>query len=162
MIQKDMTKLMIATLAVTLALGVAVSRSLAYQAYPKTALTEKVDDLFKEWDNESSPGAALGIIKDGRLVYARGYGMANLEYNIPITPQTVFRIGSVSKQFTAMCIAILIEQEKISLDDNIRKYLPEMQEHDYPVTLRHMVHHISGIRPYTSLNCRTIMAAENL
>jgi len=123
----------------------------AFQAYTHTELTDKVDELFKEWDRIDSPGAAVGIFKDGRIIYARGYGIANLEYNIPIIPQSVFRVGSVSKQFTAMCIAILAEKGKISLDDDIRKYLPEMPEFDPPVTIRHMVHHTSGIRGYLIL-----------
>jgi len=123
----------------------------AFQAYTHTDLTDKIDELFKQWDKKDSPGAAVGIFKDGRIVYARGYGMANLEYNIPITSQSVFRVGSVSKQFTAMCIAILVEQGKISLDDDIKKYLLEMPELDTPVTIRHMVHHTSGIRGYLKL-----------
>ena len=77
--------------------------------------------------------------------------MANLEYNIPITPQSVFRVGSVSKQFTAMCIALLVEQGKISLNDDIRNYLAEMSEFDSPVMIRHLVHHTSGIRDYLLL-----------
>ncbi|MCH7782570.1 beta-lactamase family protein [candidate division KSB1 bacterium] len=127
------------------------STAIAYQAYTHTSLTDKVDNLFSEWDTMDSPGAALGIFKDGRIIYARGYGMANLEFDIPITPQTVFRIGSVSKQFTAMCIAILADRGTISLDDDIRKYLPEMYDYDSRVTIRHMLHHTSGMRPYTTL-----------
>lgn len=123
----------------------------AFQAYPHTALTDKVDELFAPWDNKHSPGAALGIIKNGRIIYARGYGMANLDYDIPITPQTVFRIGSTSKQFTGMCIAILAEQGKISLDDDIRKYVPELPDFGTPITIRHIVHHTSGLRCYETL-----------
>ena len=82
------------------------SPSVARQAYPHTKQTEQVDRLFATWDKKDSPGAAIGIVKDGRIIYARGYGMANLEYDIPNTPQTVFRIGSTSKHFTAMGIAI--------------------------------------------------------
>jgi CubicO group peptidase (beta-lactamase class C family) len=124
---------------------------LAFQAYTHTALTDKVDALFRAWDKENSPGAALGIFQDGRIIYARGYGMANLDYNIPITPQTVFRVGSVSKQFTAMCIALLVEQGKIALDDDIRKVLPEMPAFDPPVKISHMLHHTSGLRDYLIL-----------
>ncbi|MFC2164426.1 serine hydrolase domain-containing protein [Acidobacteriota bacterium] len=123
----------------------------AFQAYTHTELTDKIDALFKEWDRKDSPGAALGLFQDGRIVYARGYGMANLDYNTPITPQSVFRVGSVSKQFTAMCIALLAEQGKIALDDDIRKYLPEMSIFNPPVTIRHMVHHTSGVRDYLIL-----------
>jgi CubicO group peptidase (beta-lactamase class C family) len=89
--------------------------------------TDRVDKLFAKWDSTDSPGASLAIIQDGKIIYRRGYGMANLEHDVSITPKTVFRIGSTSKQFTAACIAILSLQGKISLDDDIRKYLPEVR-----------------------------------
>ena len=114
--------------------------------------TDKVDKLFSKWDSTVSPGAALAIIKDGKIIYKRGYGMANLEHNIPITSTSVFRIGSTSKQFTASCIAILALQGKISLDDDIRKYIPELPKYEKPVTIRHLVHHTSGIRDYLTLS----------
>jgi CubicO group peptidase (beta-lactamase class C family) len=113
--------------------------------------TDKVDKLFSKWDSTVSPGAALAIIKDGKIIYKRGYGMANLEHNIPITPTSVFRIGSTSKQFTASCIAILALQGKISLDDDMRKYIRELPKYERPITIRHMVHHTSGIRDYLTL-----------
>jgi len=113
--------------------------------------TDKVDKLFDKWDSTVSPGAALAIIKDGKILYKCGYGMANLEHNILITPTSVFRIGSTSKQFTASCIAILTLQGKISLDDDIRKYIPELPKYERPITIRHLVHHTSGIRDYLTL-----------
>jgi len=113
--------------------------------------TVKVDELFAKWDSTVSPGAALAIIKDGEIIYKRGYGMVNLEHNIPITTTSVFRIGSTSKQFTASCIAILSLQGKISLDDDIRKYVPELPRYERPITIRHLVHHTSGIRDYLTL-----------
>ena len=113
--------------------------------------TDKVDELFAKWDSTVSPGAALAIIKDGQIIYQRGYGMADLEHNIPITPTSVFRIASTSKQFTAACIAILAQEGKLSLDDDIRKYIPELHVYDKPVTVRHLIHHISGIRDYLTL-----------
>jgi CubicO group peptidase (beta-lactamase class C family) len=109
-------------------------------------LTDKVDKIFSKWDSTESPGVALAIIKDGKILYKRGYGAANLEYNIPITSKTVFMIGSTTKQFTAMCIALLAEQGKLSLDDNIRKYLPEMPEYSSPIAIRNLIHHTSGVR----------------
>jgi CubicO group peptidase (beta-lactamase class C family) len=115
------------------------------------SLTEKVDKLFASWDKPDTPGCALGIIQDGRLIYARGYGMANLEYNIPITPKSIFRIGSTSKQFTAMCMALLEEEGKLSLDDSLRKFLPQMPEYAEEITIRHLIHHTSGIRDYLTL-----------
>ena len=113
--------------------------------------TDKVDKLFAKWDSTVSPGAALAIIRDGEIIYKRGYGMANLEHNVPITSTSVFRIGSTSKQFSASCIAILALQGKISLDDDIRKYIPELSKHEKPITIRHLVHHTSGIRDYLTL-----------
>lgn len=113
--------------------------------------TDKVDKLFAKWDTRVSPGAALAIIKDGKIIYKRGYGMANLEHNIPITTTSVFRIGSTSKQFTAACIAILSLQEKIDLDDDIRKYITEIPKYQKPIKVRNLIHHTSGLRNYTSL-----------
>jgi CubicO group peptidase (beta-lactamase class C family) len=112
------------------------------------SLTDKVDQLFGQWDKPDSPGCALGVIRNGQFVYKRGYGMANLEYNIPISPTSIFEIASMSKQFTAMSIALLARQGKLSLDDDIRKYLPEMPQYQKPVTIRHLIHHTSGIRDY--------------
>jgi len=113
--------------------------------------TAAVDKIFTRWDKEDSPGCALGIIKDGKLIYKRGYGMANLEYNIPITSNSVFRIGSTSKQFTAICILLAADMGKLSLDDDIRKFIPELYKHKPPVTIRHLVHHTSGVRDYLTL-----------
>ncbi len=121
------------------------------QAYPRTELTDQVDELFAEWDRQDAPGAALGIFKDRRIIYARGYGVANLDYGIPITPQSVLRIGSISKQFLAMCIAILAEQGKLSFDDDVTTYLPELPDYGEPITIRHLLHHTSGIREYLTL-----------
>ena len=123
----------------------------AGQVYPQTDLAAQVDELFAEWDTEVSPGAAVGIFKEGRIIYARGYGIANLDYGIPITPQSVLRIGSISKQFVAMCIAILAERGTLSFDDDIRAYLPEMPDYGEPITIRHLLHHTSGIREYLTL-----------
>ena len=127
------------------------SDSSSAQAYPRTELTIQVDELFAEWDGETSPGGVVGIFMDGRIIYSKGYGVANLDYDIPITPQSVLRIGSISKQFIAMCIAMLAEQGKLSFDDDIRTYLPEMPDYGNQVTIRHLLHHTSGIREYLAL-----------
>jgi CubicO group peptidase (beta-lactamase class C family) len=110
------------------------------------SINDQVDALFKRWNKPDSPGCVLGVVKDGELIYKRGYGMADLERRIPMAPSTVFNIASISKQFTAACIALLVQQGKISLDDNIRKYVPETPEFRTPVTIRHLVHHTSGLR----------------
>jgi CubicO group peptidase (beta-lactamase class C family) len=109
---------------------------------------EQVDALFKEWDRPGLPGCGLGIIEDGRFIYQRGYGMANLEYDIPISSPTVFRIGSVSKQFSAMAILLAAAEGTLSLDDDVRKYVPELPDYSQPVTIRQMLHHTSGLRDY--------------
>jgi CubicO group peptidase (beta-lactamase class C family) len=116
-----------------------------------TAEKGKVDQLFKTWKRNSSPGAALGIIKEGKLVYSRGYGMADLEHDIPITDSTVFYIGSVSKQFVTMCLLLLEEDGKLNLDDRVQKYLPDFPEYSAPLTIRHFIHHTSGVRDNLTL-----------
>lgn len=114
-------------------------------------LNDKVDHVFAEWNTTSSPGCAIAVVKDGHIVYEHGYGMANLELGIAISPQSVFDIGSVSKQFTAMAILLLDQDHKLSLDDDIRKYLPEMPDYGSKITIRHLLHHTSGLRNYDDL-----------
>lgn len=113
--------------------------------------TTKVDKIFAQWNKPDSPGCALGVYKDGQIVYKRGYGMANLNDDIPITPATVFHVASMSKQFTAASILLLAQQGKLSLDDDVHKYIPELPNFGEPITLRHLLHHTSGIRDQWSL-----------
>ncbi len=113
---------------------------------PDKNLTEKLDSLFQKWDNNKSPGAAVSILKDGDLIFKKGYGMANLEYDIPISPSSIFHIASESKQFTDYCIVLLAQQGKLSLDDDIRKYLPELPDFGKKITIRNLIYHTSGIR----------------
>ena len=115
------------------------------------SLNDKVDRIFAEWNTTSSPGCALAVVKDGRIVYEHGYGMANLELGVAITPQSVFDIGSVSKQITAMAIILLAQDGKLSLDDDMRKYLPEIPDYGSRITIRHLLHHTSGLRNYDDL-----------
>jgi len=110
--------------------------------------TKKVDALFTRWDRQDSPGCAVGIIKDGEFVYKRGYGMADLEHGIPITPQSVFYLSSTSKQFTAATAAVLAIQGKLSLDDDVRKHVPELPKYDKTITVRDLIYHTSGLRDY--------------
>src|SRR5262245_45535789 len=106
----------------------------------------QVDKVFARFDKPDSPGCALAVIKDGQIVYKRGYGMADLDHDIPIKPDTVFHVASVSKQFTAMAIMLLAKQGKLSLDDKVQKYIAELREFDQPITIRHLLHHTSGLR----------------
>jgi CubicO group peptidase (beta-lactamase class C family) len=105
-----------------------------------------VDSIFAPWNRHDTPGCALGVVQNGQLVYARGYGMANLDYGIPNSPSMVYYVGSVSKQFTAASIALLAQQGHISLDDPVRRYVPELRDYGSPLSIRHLVHHTSGIR----------------
>src|SRR5690242_19252026 len=106
----------------------------------------QVDAVFAEFDKPDVPGCAVGVYRDGTILYSKGYGMAVLEHGVPITPRTVFYIGSISKEFTAGTVALLARQGKISLDDDIRKYLPEVPDFGTPITIRQVIHHTSGLR----------------
>ena len=112
---------------------------------------QSIDSLFSEWAKAETPGCALGIIQDGKLIYSNGYGIADLEHDIAITPTSVFYIGSVSKQFVTFCILLLEEQGKINLDDRIQVYLPDFPEYGSPLTIRNFIHHTSGVRDYLTL-----------
>jgi len=107
-----------------------------------------VDKLFSQWDRSDSPGAAIVVVMDDNVVYQRGYGSANLETRTPITPQTVFDVASVAKQFAGFAVAMLIEEGKLSLDDDVRKYLPNVPDFGKPLTIRHLVYHTSGLRDW--------------
>lgn len=113
--------------------------------------SEKVDENFVRWDKPDSPGCALGVIKDGKVIYQRGYGAANLEHKIPNASDTVFYIASTSKQFTALSIALLVTQGKLALSDDIHKFLPELPAYESKVTIDHLVHHSSGIPDFFAL-----------
>jgi CubicO group peptidase (beta-lactamase class C family) len=115
------------------------------------SLNAKVDAIFAQYDKPDSPGCALGVIKDGKLVYARGYGMANLEHGVPNGPKLVYDIGSTSKQFAAASVLLLAQQGKLSLDDDARKHIPELPAYQKPITIRHLLHHTSGLRDYLTL-----------
>lgn len=106
---------------------------------------DTIDALFRAWDRPDSPGCALGIYEDGESLYMRGYGCAHLEYGVPITPSTVFHVASLSKQFTAMAVGLLARSGRLSLDEDIRRYIPELPEGP-PLTIRHFLHHLSGLR----------------
>jgi len=112
------------------------------------SLAQKVGAIFKPYHRDDGPGCAVLIVKDGKVVFKKGYGMANLEYNAPITPATVFDIASVSKQFTGYAISTLIGQGLLSPDDDIHKYLPDVPQFASRITIRNLVHHTSGLRDW--------------
>ena len=114
---------------------------------PKGTTPQKqIDQLFTAWNNPQTPGAAVAVAKDGKIIFKKGYGSADLEYNIPNTPSTVFHIASLSKQFTAFSILLLEGEGKLSINDDIRKYIPEVPDFGKVITLNQLMHHTSGLR----------------
>ncbi len=117
------------------------------QAQASLALpAARIDSLFSPWRGNQSPGLVLGIVHQGRLVYRQAYGLADVSRREPLTPDHAFWVASVAKQFTAAAVALLAEAGRISLDDDIRKYLPELPAGGDTVRIRHLVYHTSGLR----------------
>jgi CubicO group peptidase (beta-lactamase class C family) len=110
-----------------------------------------VDEVFSDLARPGSPGCALSVYRDGKIVYAKGYGLANIEENVPITPQSVFDIGSTSKQFTAASILLLEKQGKLSINDDVRKYIPELPSYGQKINILNLLNHTSGLRDYLGL-----------
>lgn len=111
----------------------------------------KVDEyVTAEMHREKIPGLALGVIRDGKIIKALGYGLSNVELDVPVTPESIFQTGSVGKQFTATAVVMLIEEGKISLDEKISKYFPEAGPAWKDITVRHLLTHTSGIPDYGS------------
>ena len=109
-------------------------------------LSKKIDLLFD--DRSQKPGCAVGLIENGEYIHSKGYGLANLEHEIPIGMDTIFRIGSVSKQFTTMAIAILEEKDELSFEDEMKVHIPDLVDYGEKVTINHMIHHYSGLGDY--------------
>ena len=115
------------------------------------AVAKQIDGVFAEWDNTRSPGCVVGVSRGGQVVFARGYGMSNLEHDVPNTPDSIFHVASISKQFTAAAVALLVADGKLSWADDIRRYVPELPDYGNTITLAHLAHHTSGLRDQWSL-----------
>ncbi len=111
----------------------------------------RVDSVFARFDRTESPGCAVGISQRGRPVYVRGYGMADLQNRIAIAPTSIFHVASISKQFTAISVALLAEEGKLSLDDDVRKHVSELHDYGVKLTVRQLIHHTSGLRDQWNL-----------
>ncbi|MEO1435374.1 MAG: serine hydrolase domain-containing protein [Bacteroidota bacterium] len=135
-------------LIVLLACGATIPQNHLTEVTNTGKLEEKIDKLFKKLDPKG-PGYMVAVFKEGDYLFNKGYGMANVEYQMPINRTSMFNIASLSKQFTAAAIAILIQEEKINLEDNIRKYVPEFPKYPHEVQLKHLVYMCSGINDYT-------------
>ena len=108
--------------------------------------TVAMDRIFADYALQGSPGAAVAVVQDGQVAFAKGYGLAHLEYNVAITPQTVFHIASISKQFTCFAVCLLKRKGLLDYDDDIRRYLPYIPDFGHTVSIRHLMHHVSGLR----------------
>jgi CubicO group peptidase (beta-lactamase class C family) len=131
----------------------AVTVCLCFQSYSQltTSQYQKIDEIFSQWNVANHPGGAIGIMKDGKQVFSKAYGLASLEYLVPNSTETLFNVASVSKQFTAMGIVLLHLQGKLSIDDPIKKYMPELPDFSEKITIRQMLHHTSGLRSLHTL-----------
>jgi len=113
--------------------------------------TTKVDEILQDHNHSDSPGCSVAVYRDGQTIFSKGYGLASLELQVPNSPQTVFYIGSVSKQFVAASIVLAARQGHLSLDADINKFLPEIPDYGETITVRHLIHHTSGLRDYLGL-----------
>ncbi|NSW93122.1 MAG: serine hydrolase [Bacteroidales bacterium] len=114
-------------------------------------LTAEFDQLLSEQFRPGEPGCAAIVARKGQIIYHKAFGMANLELDVPMKPDMVFRIGSITKQFTAVAILQLMEQGKLKLDDEITRFIPDYPTHGHKITIEHLLTHTSGIKSYTSL-----------
>jgi len=137
------------TIAKAVAMAILLASGECAVAQDKTA--KATDEVFADLTKPGSPGCAVAVARAGKVVYENGYGLANIEENVPITPQTVFDIGSTSKQFTAASILLLEKQGKLSVHDDVRKYLPEIPDYGHPITILQLLNHTSGLRDYLTL-----------
>ncbi len=147
--RRTIGRLLVAVLVVWTSRTVSGFQSPSTRAQTPAATSEipaAIDKIFERWDRPGSPGCAVGVARRGEVVYKRGYGMANLEYGVRIRPDTIFESGSVAKQFTAAAIVLLALDGKLSLDDPVRKYVPELPDFGPPILIRHFLTHTSGLR----------------
>jgi CubicO group peptidase (beta-lactamase class C family) len=114
------------------------------------SVTRRIDAVFARFTPDG-PGCEMGVFQNGHVTYDKGYGLANIEYGVPLTPTTPMIMGSVSKQFTAASIALLVEQGRLSLSDEVHKYVPELADYGKPITIDQLVHHTSGVRDFWAL-----------
>jgi CubicO group peptidase (beta-lactamase class C family) len=109
------------------------------------------DQMFSPWSSLKTPGAAVGVVRNGEIILKKGFGSANLEYDLPVTQSTIFNVASLSKQFTAFSILLLEKNGKLNIDDDIRSYVPEVPDFGKKITLRHLLNHTSGLRDESGL-----------
>jgi CubicO group peptidase (beta-lactamase class C family) len=129
----------------------AAALALSFTCFAQSLDHTRIDPIFAEFAHRDTPGCAVGVDVPGQQRFKAAYGMADLEHNVPVTLDTVFEAGSVSKQFTASALLLLVERGKVSLNDDIRKYFPEMPAYERPITVRELLNHTSGLRDWGSV-----------
>ena len=140
-----MPRRLLVPLLLSASLATASVPALAQGSFPDS-LRVRVDRVFARWDHTNTPGCALGIALGGKVVYEQGYGMADLQHGLAITPSSIFHVASVSKQFAAFSIGLLADDGRLSLDDDVRTYVPEVPGYGPRITIRQLIHHVSGLR----------------
>jgi CubicO group peptidase (beta-lactamase class C family) len=131
--------------------ALAAALLVAVPAFSEDKAQPKIDKIFAAFDKPNSPGCAVGVIRGGNFIYRKGYGMGSLELGVPLSSQSIFYMASVSKQFTAASVVLAAEQGFLSLNDDVRKYIPELPDYGHVITLRQMLHHTSGFRDFETL-----------
>ncbi|WEK21424.1 MAG: serine hydrolase [Candidatus Pedobacter colombiensis] len=121
------------------------------QVKTRVSLAKDVNNIFEKWNKNESPGYAIGIVKGDKMIFSANYGLANLDYNLPITSSSAFDIASVSKQFTAACIALLIMDKKIDLETPAERFIPELAKYNDTIRIKHLLYNTSGIPDYPGL-----------
>lgn len=112
------------------------------------ALGTKINEIFSEWNKPGIPGVSVSVVKGGKVIFSKGYGLSSLEYGIPAGPSTVYQVASVSKQVTALAVLLLENQGKLSLNDNLADYFPDFPDYAKGITLKNLMYHTSGLRDY--------------
>lgn len=121
--------------------------SLKVQSQSRFTETQ-ADQIFSQWNKADIPGVSISVVSDGKIIFRKGYGLSNLEYNVPSGPSTAYQVASVSKQVTAFAVLLLESKGKLSLNDNLSKYIPEMPDYAKSITLKHLLYHTGGLRDY--------------
>ncbi len=140
-----------ATALILLTLCALSTPAIAVAGTPAPTLDSEIDAMLSAAFPADAPGAAVIVVKDGSVVYRKGFGRANLELQVPIRPENVFEIGSVTKQFTAVAVMMLVEEGKLALDDDVRKHIPDFPDKGVKITVEHLLTHTSGVPSYTGL-----------
>ena len=146
----EVRKVVLATLFCA-ASGEAAGQGAPPPVHVSQAVATRIDSIFAQYDRANAPGYAVGVLHQGRLVYAKGFGGANLDHGIRITPASVFNVASLSKQFTAASIGILVRRGRVSLEDEVRRHVPEFPHYPGPVRIKHLLYMTSGLHEYYTL-----------